>query len=554
MIARMTTRRSLPVLAFLALALAVTAAPASATTFCVPGFHTACPDNGTNVAQASFETAINANAGDGIADRVLVGPLIVTDPDTITANGTDPLEIVGAGPADTILTSSDNGNQFVLNLAPRPGVTLRDVRITVPASFPDGLGSAAQVKQSTVENVDVEVRNPGSDGIFFVGGGGFRDGAVYATAGGTLDRGIATNDSTPGPLTVERTTVERPSSGIEAEGPGVPVTLRRVTITDPLAYGVNVTDGGQVTMSDSLVTSQVGYALSVRGAPGGISSLTARNVTIVGHGAVPDNAAIQAVISNVVGYEDVSVTISDSIIRGYPDSVNRSAPSFGVGVGDAFIAFDHTIVAQTGPDAGDGGTTYGAGVSDVDPLFVNPATADYRLQPASPAIDAADPAIAPAVPTFDIAGAPRRVDGNGDGVGRSDVGAHEYQPPVAPTGPGPAGGGSTPAGAGPPAQAGDTTRPVISGLRLRPALTARKGGRVQLTLSERSRVTLTFTAVDRKAQPRTVRRGYSAAKGRNVLKIRARALKARRYRLSVVAVDAAGNRSRTLTRTLTVRR
>ena len=192
------------------LALAVTAAPASATTFCVPGFHTACPDNGTNVAQASFETAINANAGDGIADRVLVGPLIVTDPDTITANGTDPLEIVGAGPADTILTSSDNGNQFVLNLAPRPGVTLRDLRITVPASFPDGLGSAAQVKQSTVENVDVEVRNPGSDGIFFVGGGGFRDGAVYATAGGTLDRGIATNDSTPGPLTVERTDRREP--------------------------------------------------------------------------------------------------------------------------------------------------------------------------------------------------------------------------------------------------------------------------------------------------------------------------------------------------------
>ena len=147
------------------------------------------------------------------------------------------------------------------------------------------------------------------------------------------------------------------------------------------------------------------------------------------------------------------------------------------------------------------------------------------------------------------------MDGNGDGVA-----APRPRRPRIPAARGPHrprssgrrvhSGGSR----APPAQAGDTTRPVISGLRLRPALTARKGGRVQLTLSERSRVTLTFTAVDRKAKPRTVRRSFSAAKGRNVLKIRARALKARRYRLSVVAVDAAGNRSRTLTRTLTVRR
>ena len=59
----------------------------------------------------------------------------------------------------------------------------------------------------------------------------------------------------------------------------------------------------------------------------------------------------------------------------------------------------------------------------VDPFLDEPA-GDLRLAPGSPAIDRADPAH---VPT-DLTGAPRPVDGDGDGTAVGDVGAHEHVP------------------------------------------------------------------------------------------------------------------------------
>jgi len=68
-------------------------------------------------------------------------------------------------------------------------------------------------------------------------------------------------------------------------------------------------------------------------------------------------------------------------------------------------------------------------VYDVDPLFVDPENSDFRLQPESPCIDAADGTEAP---ELDIDGNPR-VDDPGSvntGIGPpwADMGAYEYQP------------------------------------------------------------------------------------------------------------------------------
>ena len=163
---------------------------------------------------------------------------------------------------------------------------------------------------------------------------------------------------------------------------------------------------------------------------GASGTLTARHLTIAGGGQSVSTGVLVGATPSISSTTQ-TVSLRNSIVRGVARSFQRFGGSFGGNVGTANLSilysdYDPSTGTQSGPGTGPDLTDLRN--VDADPRFVDLAGGDLRLRGGSPAIDSGDPAaLSVTEPLVDLGGAPRVVDGNGDGTARQDMGAFEYQ-------------------------------------------------------------------------------------------------------------------------------
>ena len=493
-----------------------TAASASGLTFYVnrstPGAvdTNACTDPAAPC--LTIQGAIDkAKAGTDNTVRVLPDPngFVDTYPEVVQLTGPNAVTLEGAG-------SGAGGTQVV---AP-----------------PSGTDGVVVISGSIVRNLRV---SGASRSALLVGQGGVAEGIVaeHTTGTGALVLGGVVRDSSLSGAT-----------GIKLDISGK-VVRSRINATavgiGPFFYAASSDPGINGSVLDSIVSGPVGTGAV------GLQALWShwvnqlvrlRHVTFVGFdtrivlassgtgGSIGTNVleAVNSTLAGPAGTTDLAVgngTAKASLIR-----VNRSAAR----------------------------TTQGTGtIEELNPLDVDPMlSADGHLLVGSPLIDAG-------TTTGFLAGDPDDtldIDREARFLGAApDVGADEVPPPPAP---GPGSGPAQPPGG----EAPDTTAPVMTSVRVpkrfysrcpRPKPPGcRAGMTIRLTLSEAGTVQLLFRRRRAAGSARLLRVRFAAKAGANRLRfsgrIRGRALRRGRYRLSITAIDAAGNRSSAVRRRVRV--
>jgi hypothetical protein len=511
---------------------------AGATDYCVAP-NQSCGANNLQYLQPALDLA----ASTAEADRVFLGEGTYVGHATkgfFYSGWNSPVEIVGAGRGQTILTSPEFGIDRVLWLGGADGSSVHDLTIRIP---PKAAQSFRGLLMTTGTARRIEVVQAAVQQSHHVGAELSED-SVLEDSTVTLDSaqdttGVSLADTIPGGApSVLRGSVVRAATGVDVYHGG--------TIERSRVIGENravVVAGGSATVSDSLltITGTFGTVLRAVTEPGLDTNVTADGLTVFASPNLPDTGGV-AVSTAPDPDRNVHLALTNSIVRG---ATPLAAIAGGAGTGTISAEYSDY---DAGGNIAWGGSINESHVSNVgDAGFDEQTGHEYSLLPTSPLLDKGDP---DAPQGLDLNGNPRIADGNGDGYARHDLGAFELQPAAAP---------APPQGTG---LAADTQAPLISGFRstrsvfaVAAASTPRaarvaRGTRLRYTLSENARVAL---KIQRRLAGRSARYRTVGTLTRNGLigvnrirftgRIGRRALRPGRYRAVITATDAAANRS-----------
>ncbi len=402
-------------LAIAASAALVLPAAAQADTFCVQHAGCAAGHNFTTISAALAAT--KANGGPGTLDTIEVGPGTYNE-DVVDDVG-NPVTLVGSGDSTDIAPSSTANDQNVVAVHD-PGTSISSVEITIPPSTGNlGISVDQNIGASGPSFSHIDVVNAvgatGGTGVSLYGSQ-FSDGSVNLTAGFAI-AGVLTD-----------TTVTRSSftafNGLElatAHSSRTTVTSSHVTCNGNACFALGDDGALSVLAADDVLktTSNNGQALFALGEP---TTVTLDQSTLIGAGGT--STGVSASSSSVGAV--ATVNIDGTIIRGFGTDVAATVTAGTASVNIKYSDYDPTKTSVTGVGASISETVPGSDLHNVDPQL----NSDFSLKSGSPAIDRGDPAAPPAgEPTTDVAGHPRKVDGDHNGTATIDMGAFEFQPP-----------------------------------------------------------------------------------------------------------------------------
>jgi hypothetical protein len=540
-----------PVLAAASAALALALAPSAfAQDYCVAD--AACVTAG-GTDEATLQDALAAADGTIEADRVLIGPGTYTAPDTVGFFATlHPVEVIGSGSGSTVLTGPPD-TDTVLSLG--QGSSVSALGLVIPANTTNATKVGLHLVGASATRVKVTADPALSAvgiGIFPGSGAVIEDSEVDLTMTPATVVGISAQHDT----TVRRSVISA-RSGMNAQGSHVHFERDLVRAK---STGLNVVNSANDIDATDSVIQMTGLSTGVSAATlnSTDSGITLRGDTIVGDGT-PGSVGVTSASSKPF---TATVNIDSSIVRGFPIPAKRVAVGTGA-TADLSIQYSD-LNAATAISTGAGTLALGPGNISADPLFAGGS--DFRLLTGSPAVDAGNPA--DLGDTADLDGNGRVVDSDGDGIARRDIGAFESPAAQAPAG----GGDRPPTDAGDSAPSQSATDPVTTasdavgtpagdsealwtlGDRIAPVITrlrAKRGAGLSFNLSEYALVRVDVSRRSNDARVRkvgTIKRvfGVGPAKLR-VKRVGGKVLRPGTYTATLVATDAARNRSRTYT-------